>query len=984
MTQHSRTLHRTVLASSIGLALIGGAAPPAAATDPRNAPASIAAQPSSHVKLPDIGGGVPRNRDPQDAAIEALTWLAQADSADAAWDAAIDQGLSSGLHAVRDTNLPFLGNVQGSVRWNDANNAFDIDLLSMYAIKGNGEGHNWLLQLGVHNLAQRLTVNSGLVYRWVDLDGQWLVGGNVFFDHDFDGRASRAGVGVEAATPMFRAFGNLYAPAGGWKVSPDDALIEERAARGYDLGLAWTPAAFDILDVQAKGSRWQGDAVDVFGNGQTERDPTVWSLKASLQPVPAFGISAEHRKVEGGGTDSIVALTYTYRFGQAAAQQFVAASKGQRNDLRQRALLPVEREKRIVMETRERYVTPAFAAASVSLSTLEGQALVHALLATGGTGALVYSLSGPDAALFTLQGTSLTLPAQDANEPLDAGADNVYDAIVTVTDANGRTASQTVRVEVLSSAPVAQNASVTGFVGTPAVGNVLGVTFNYHSPTGEAEDTSGRKVEWFREAPAQAMALSTQSTQTIIAEGPNYTVTNADKGHRIGARITVKSASGKLGTTVVYTAAVPGTNFAPTATVSLSGEFFVGSTLTGVYSFNDVDGDAEGASTFQWYRQDDATGTGRVLIAGANALQYTLTAADEGRFIVFEAIPVSTAEPAIGAAVTAISTAAVAAPTGTAPEIASVTIDGNLQAGQTLTATANGYTDADLEPEGTHLYQWYTSTDAAGLTDLVAIVGATQQTYVLRGVDQGRFVHADVSPRSQTGSPTTGTPVRGSSAAIVIGQMPVAAPQINGTAEVGQTLTATIGYSDPDGDAESGSVYHWFARNPSDGVVTQIPGTNGQLQYTITADRVGFEIGFSVEPRSATGTPSVGTAAEDLTSAVTARPKTYFENPTQLALDAHVVVNSPVTVSGRTGNAPSDAVVDLGALTVVVRSSLVVDLIAPSGTIYNVRQFQDAEDPELPVTMDLSSEQANGVWTLRVEYFNTQSGGTLDGWKLGL
>ena len=62
--------------------------------------------------------------------------------------------------------------------------------------------------------------------------------------------------------------------------------------------------------------------------------------------------------IEGGDTDSIVALTYTYRFGENAAQQFVAAPKGQRNDLRQRALLPVEREKRSVTETRDRHAAP--------------------------------------------------------------------------------------------------------------------------------------------------------------------------------------------------------------------------------------------------------------------------------------------------------------------------------------------------------------------------------------------------------------------------------------------------------------------------------------------------------------------------------------------------------------------------------------------------------------------------------------------------
>ena len=391
-----RSQRRSILATSVSVALLGAIVAPAAATDPRPGTATV----SRHVRLPDIGGDAQPARDPKDEAFETLTMVAQAGSADAAVNGAINRGLSAGVDAARDTGLPFLGNLQGSVRWNDATNAFDIDLLTMYALKGSGEGHNWLLQFGVHNFAQRLTANSGLVYRWVDLESQWLLGGNVFLDQEIDGGVSRVGAGAEVATPTMRAFGNAYMPFGGWKVSPDDALIEERAARGYDLGLAWTPRAFDIFDLQAKGSRWEGEAVDVFGTGQTTKDPTVWSLKASLQPVPAFGVSAEHRKVEGGATDSSVALTYTYRFGQNAADQFVAAPKGARNDLRQRALMPVEREKRIVTETRERYVAPAFSTASASLTTMEGNALQHTLVVTGGFGALRLALSGADAQLL--------------------------------------------------------------------------------------------------------------------------------------------------------------------------------------------------------------------------------------------------------------------------------------------------------------------------------------------------------------------------------------------------------------------------------------------------------------------------------------------------------------------------------------------------------------------------------------------------------
>ena len=201
MSNPKRRVRRNALATSVSVALLGAIVAPATATDPRSALKSSTTTHSPNVRLPDLGSDIPRNRDPEVEALEALKWVAQAGSADAVLNGAVDRGLSAGLDAARDTHLPFLGNLQGAVRWNDATNAFDFDLLSIYALKGTGEGHNWLVQLGGHNIANRFTINSGLVYRWVDLESQWLLGGNVFLDHDIDGGVSRVGVGAEAATP---------------------------------------------------------------------------------------------------------------------------------------------------------------------------------------------------------------------------------------------------------------------------------------------------------------------------------------------------------------------------------------------------------------------------------------------------------------------------------------------------------------------------------------------------------------------------------------------------------------------------------------------------------------------------------------------------------------------------------------------------------------------------------------------------------------
>ena len=74
-------------------------------------------------------------------------------------------------------------------------------------------------------------------------------------------------------------------------------------------------------------------------------------------------------------------------------------------------------------------------------------------------------------------------------------------------------------------------------------------------------------------------------------------------------------------------------NSPPTASgVSITGAPVVGQVLTGTYTYGDVDGDAEGSSTFRWLRAGSA-------IAGATAVTYLASGADSDQTITFEVTP---------------------------------------------------------------------------------------------------------------------------------------------------------------------------------------------------------------------------------------------------------------------------------------------------------------------------------------------------------
>ena len=133
----------------------------------------------------------------------------------------------------------------------------------------------------------------------------------------------------------------------------------------------------------------------------------------------------------------------------------------------------------------------------------------------------------------------------------------------------------------------------------------------------------------------------------------------------------------------VFEADLPAQAAPVAANVQISGTAQAGQTLTGSYTYSDVNGDLEGVSTFKWYRSDNAAGTNKAAISGATALTYTLQAADSGKYISFEVTPAALTGTRLGTAVESGRVGPVsAAPTYTA----SVT-----PTSKTFTAATVGY-----------------------------------------------------------------------------------------------------------------------------------------------------------------------------------------------------------------------------------------------------------------------------------------------------
>ena len=166
-------------------------------------------------------------------------------------------------------------------------------------------------------------------------------------------------------------------------------------------------------------------------------------------------------------------------------------------------------------------------------------------------------------------------------------------------------------------------------------------------------------------------------------------------------------------------------------------------------------------------------------------------------------------------------TRATNAPANT-PATGAPTISGAAQVGETLTASTSGIADADGLSGATFSYQWLSSRDTE-------IQGATGAAYILVPGDAGND-ETLTSPATDAVAANPNSPATG-------------APMISGTAQVGETLTAsTSGIADADGLSGATFSYQWLSSRD-----TEIQGATGAAYILVPGD-AGKTIKVKVSP----------------------------------------------------------------------------------------------------------------------------------------
>ena len=403
-----------------------------------------------------------------------------------------------------------------------------------------------------------------------------------------------------------------------------------------------------------------------------------------------------------------------------------------------------------------------------------------------------------------------------------------------------------------SAADYTMTITVTAVNDAPTVANTIpdqpatvGTAFSYAFPANTFSDADTGDMLTYAATKADGATLPTWMGFAAGTRTFSGTPQTADVG-TVSVKVTASdgnggSVSGEFDITVSAAA-----NNLATGAPTITGTAQVGQTLTaGTTGIMDADGLTSVSYAYQWIRV--ATDNTETNISGATASTHTLVAADLGTTV---KVTVSFTDDASNPeTLTSTATVAVSAAPNT-PATGAPTITGTAQVGQTLTAGTTAIMDAEGLTTPSYTYQWIRVATDNSETN---IASATASTYTLVDADLGTTIKVKVSFTDDASNAETLT----SNVSVIIARPANTAatgkPGITGTAQVGQTLTATVGTSaDVDGLpnpflTDVNTSFQWI-RVATDNTETNIASATASTYTLVDADlgtTIKVKVGFA-------------------------------------------------------------------------------------------------------------------------------------------
>ncbi len=186
----------------------------------------------------------------------------------------------------------------------------------------------------------------------------------------------------------------------------------------------------------------------------------------------------------------------------------------------------------------------------------------------------------------------------------------------------------------------------------------------------------------------------------------------------------------------------------------------------------------------------------------------------------------------------------------------------------------------------------------------------------------------------------------------------------------------TFSMSGGTGDAD---LYVNFGSAPTDTTYVCRPYLSGNNETcTIAAPSAGTYYVRLKAYSSFSGVSLVGNY-----SAATGGTAQTYTNGTNVNIADNSTVTSSISVSGRSGNAPSSTPVNVNIVH-TYKGDLKVDLLAPDGSVYVLhnRSGGSADNINATYNVNLSTEALNGTWRLRVNDNANGDTGYINSWSL--
>ena len=160
-------------------------------------------------------------------------------------------------------------------------------------------------------------------------------------------------------------------------------------------------------------------------------------------------------------------------------------------------------------------------------------------------------------------------------------------------------------------------------------------------------------------------------------------------------------------------------------------------------------------------------------------------------------------------------------------------------------------------------------------------------------------------------------------------------------------------------------------------------GTSSTTSYSDSGLSAATTYRYRVRAVDGAGNVSAYTAIASATTQTSGGG--FFENTADVSIPDNnsTGVYSNITVSGRSGNAPSTLRVGVDIRHTYI-GDLIVDLVAPDGSVYNLHNRSGGGTDNLitTYTVNASSEAANGTWRLRVRDRARADTGYINSWSL--